>query len=67
MVYCDHQVLFVVYLITKFIISSLLWICVHPSYVEVIVIVFWLCALSLLCRSDWSFGFVPPCVEVIVV
>ena len=54
--------------ITKILISSLLWVCVYPSCVEVIVvefwfcaypfcvevIVFWLCALSPLCRGDYG-------------
>ena len=28
----------------------MLWVCVHPSSVEVIVVEFWLSALSLLCE-----------------
>ena len=63
MVYCDYQVLFVVYcdhqVCNPFfalglcspsyveMIVVVVWICVYPSCVEVIVL--WLSALSLLC------------------
>jgi len=62
-VYCDHQV----------VIFPLLWLCAYPSSVEVVVL--WVCGypscvevivveigfvpLSLLCRGDCCFGFVP--------
>ena len=61
MVYCDHQELFVVYCDHQVVIFPLLWVCVHPSSVEVIVV--WLSALSLLCRGDygggWLCAFIP--------
>ena len=36
-----------------------LWVCVYPSSVEVIVVEFGFVPLSLLCRSDYCFDFVP--------
>ena len=54
MVYSDHLELFVVFEITKSCNLSLLWVCVHPSCVEVIEIVIWVC------------GY-PSCEEVIVI
>jgi len=35
-----------------------LWVYGYPSCVEVIVIIVWLCTLSLLCRDDCCFGFI---------
>ena len=60
---CDHQELFVVYCDHQVCNPSLLWVCFHPSGIEVIVvwlctypscvevIIVWLYALSLLCRG----------------
>ena len=42
------------------------WLCAHPSCVKVIVIIVWLCVLSLLCRGDYFWLCAhPTCVEVI--
>ena len=54
MVYNDHLELFVAFEITKSCNLSLLWVCVHPSCVEVMEI------------EIWVYGY-PSCVEVIVV
>ena len=37
----------------------MIWVCGYPSCEEVIVVGVWLSALSLLCRGDCCFGFVP--------
>ena len=68
--FCEESCLWSI-VITKIVIFSLLWLCIYPSSVEVIefwscgypscveVIVVWFCALSLLCKGDCCFAFVP--------
>ena len=62
--------LFVVFEITKIVTFSLLWVCIHPSCVEVIEIVIWVygypSCVEVTVEEFW-FVFIPPSIEVIVV
>ena len=63
MVYCDHQVATFPLLWLCAYPSSvevvMLWVCSYPSCEEVIVVEFDFVSLTLLCRGDCCFGFVP--------